>query len=431
MAITPFRRSIKADTKSTGRGKGRKGLFYEKLTIPKDIPTPILVIDAQYPDPNPSAEEVEIDQTTGRPKPVMKPYYKARIHKRVVNANTPSARYYNTNCSAGWNAHNPQPCAGCAAMDRGDNTVTAPDVAAFTVIHLATYHKHPMIDRKTGGIVMKRDPQNPGPVMIDDECTGRTCNYCRTINNQPLIPDPKWPGFRAQDIETFFGKRRYLELGRGHLGNIGTIEGNLAGTCGHDGQLLVTESFTCPHCNAVVIDMSSDPREDAEIAEVTSHPYPCLQCQRPVLLNEVQYCPTCDAANPPREMLQLSWTERVLFLCREGENKSSQVVCKQHQSLQQFEQMTLPNGSNGKRLGDIISELAKPYDFSQVYAAKPVQEQMEDLGLATPGQVQSGPQNIQAGSGYGQGGYAQPQSQPQQPGPQPMQPMQRPHFGNN
>lgn len=428
MAITPFRRSIKADTKSAGKGKGRKGLFYEKLTLPKDHPTPILVIDAQYVDPNPSADEVEIDQATGRPRPVMKPYFKARIHKRVVNANTPSARYYNTNCSSGWNAHNPQPCAGCAAMDRGDNTVTAPDVAAFTIIHLATYHKHPMIDRKTGGVIMKRDPQNPGPVMIDDECDGRTCNYCRTINNQPLIPDPKWPGFQARDIETFFGKRRYLELGRGHLGDIGSVEGSVASTCGHDGTLLVTEGFDCPLCRARVIDMEHDPRGDEEIAEAVSHAYPCLQCQRPVFLSEVQYCPTCDSATPPREALQLSWTERVLWLCREGENKSSKVMLKQHQSLQQFEQQVLPNGSNGKRLGDIISELAKPYDFSQVYAPKSQQEQMEELGLA---ERSAQPQNMQAGSGYGQGGYSQATQQPAQPGPQAPQQMQRPHFGQS
>lgn len=461
MGMSPFRRSIKADTKRTG-GKGRKGNYYERWRVPQVNASPFVLINADYVDQNPSPEEIEVDAATGRPLEVKKPYYKRRVHKRVIAVQGGKKRVFESTCSAGFNPHAPQPCAGCNAIDQGDKTMGVSDVAVFGVVHLATYHRHPIVDRKTGGFVIKQNPQQgqSDMFMVDDECIGRTCNFCRILAGQPPIQDPQsrepFPNYRSQDIQTFFGKKRYLELGKNHLQHLMGWDATISSLCGNDGAQLITDGFSCPHCNTLVIDMGQDPRTDEQIMEAVSQPYPCMRCQRPVLLKEIISCEVCEQHN--RLPVQYSVMGRVLWGVRQGEDTASQLVLHRHESLQEFGARVPPQLlPQGKTFEQIVQELSIPYDFASTFATKPVSEQMKELELI-------GSQGPVSGTmpGYaGQGGYAQapvqgqhapqqgmapqyqqppiqspipgPQYQqptPAQPGPLPPPPMPHPNFGN-
>ena len=315
----PFRRSLQNDSKRSG-GKGRKGNFYEQLKLPQGTSTPILLIKAEYIDQNPAPEEIEIDAATGRPKEVKKEYFRFLEHTRVVMKNG-KERYPRTTCSAGSNPHAPQPCAGCAAIDQGDRSVSpAAYQTVMGVVHLALYHKHPLIDRGTGGLVMKQAYGNrpAEPMMIDNECEGRTCNFCRVQRGEAPIIDPQnpWPNYRPQDIQTFFGKRRYLKMGKNHLQALIGWDVTISSLCGNDGSQLITDGFKCPTCQSLVIDMSNDTRTDDQIKDAVSRPYPCLRCNRPVFLEEVNGCEVCEAAN--RQPAVHSMFSRVLWAMRQG-----------------------------------------------------------------------------------------------------------------
>jgi hypothetical protein len=421
MVMSAFRRSVKADTKRTG-GKGGKWVGFERLRLPIDVPTPFLPINAVYVDPNPSPEEMEIDAATGRAKEVTKFYFKVRKHKRQVMING-KERYPESVCSAGWNPHSPQPCAGCAAIDQGDKSVGVSDVVVIGVAHLAVYHRHPKIDSKTGGIVMKQNQQQgkqPEPVTYDEECTGRACNYCRIVAGQPLVQDPQkapFPQYRPQDIQTFFGKRRYLELGKNHLMNLGGWDSTISSLCGNDGSQLITDGFKCPTCQTLLVDMSQETRTDAQIQEVVAKPFPCMRCQRPVLLEEVVACEICEQNG--RQPRQFGLTDRVLWGMRQGENTSSQLVLHRHESVQEFFTRVPAHLLGGKTPDQLLADLTKPYDFAAMFAPKPIGEQMRELELTgQPGPV---PNQVMPGYGQPQGYQQAPQGYPQQP-PQYQQP---------
>lgn len=420
MVMSSFRRSVAADTKKKG-GKGGKGAWYDRFRLPNTQPgAPICIVRAEYQDPSPSPEQIEVDPATGRPKPVINPYYKFRKHIRALKQGGGRDLIMDANCSAGYDPHNPQPCVGCFAVDSGDKSVKVSDAFNFTIVHLAYYHGHPLIDRDKGGIVMKND--NSGPVMITTECEGRTCNFCRVLQGQPPLPpqqgkDP-WPGYDPRSLTTVFGKRRYLELGKGHLSDLEGIDQVVSAQCGNCRSQLTTDGFACPHCNTLIIDMANDPRSDEQIAADAVRPYPCMRCQRPVLLREIVSCDTCSAQNA--QPLQLSVFDVVFFGMRQGEGTNSHVTQGlPHRTIEEFAKSVDPNFLGGKTLRQYIGELAKPYDFDEICKPLSLQDQSVRLKLPMPagvGMMQPGFQ--------GQPQYAPAQQFVQQPGQmfQPMQP---------
>ena len=414
-----FRRSVAADTKKKA-GKGGKA-WYDKYRLPKEQPgTPLIVINGKHVDPSASPEQQMVDPTTGQAMPVINPYFKLRVHKRVLNKNRPDEWFADDVCSQGHNQYAPQPCVGCFAIDSGDKSVSVADAFAFTIVHLAYYHGHPLLDRDKGGIVMKND--NSGPVMIQTECSGRTCNFCRVLSGQPPLPplqgQTAWPGFDPRSLTTTFGKRRYLELGSGHLSDIEGIDRVVSAQCGNCRSQLTTDGFACPTCNTLIIDLANDPRSDDQVAQDALRPYPCTRCNRPVLLREIVSCDSCASQNA--QALQLSLFDVIIFGMRQGEGTKSHVTQGlPHKTIEDFARTVDPNFLGGKSLRDYIADLAKPYEFEEVLKPRSLQEQATRLKLAMP-----------AGAGGQQGGqgYQQYAGQPQQQQPQyaPAQQIQQP-----
>jgi hypothetical protein len=416
MVMTSFRRSLKAETKKTG--KGGKGFWRERWRLPTTHPTPMLFMDASYVDPNPAPEQVEVDPQTGRPKEVRHAFFKVRKHRRRIPKNG-GEWFADEICSAGYDPHNPQPCSGCYWMDQGDKSLTVSDYFLFGAIHLAPYHGHPVLDEKNN-IMMKKD--GSGWVINFAECEGRQCNYCRTLAGVALVPDNNWPNWQQNHISTIFGQRRYLEIGKGHLANLESWDNTVSSMCSNCNSQLITDGFKCPRCHNRVIDMATDPRTDEQILEAAAHQHPCMYCNCQVLLIEEVSCDACEARGGQGAPYPFFGT--VLHALREGEKMKSQMVLRRFETLSSFERTvmgqqlmfgaTIGQICQGKSLQQIVQELDKPYDFPEMMKPKDLREQAKRLELEPPPSA-GGQQSVySAPGGFQPYGAGQQQQQNQQ-----------------
>lgn len=435
MGMSAFRRSAMSNSQQKKSGGGG-GNWYESYRLPQDEATPFVLVNAEYIDPNPSADRLEMGPN-GQPLPVKNAFYKYRVHNRktVVNG---KERYLNETCSQGYDAHNPKPCAGCMAMDMGDKSVGISDKFVFALVHLVPYHRHPQIDYQTGKY--KTDKEGK-PYFTFSECEGRTCNFCRILSGQHPVKRKEdkydFPSYNPADVSTEFGHRRYIEIGKSHLSNLEAWDAAITNQCSAHitdqagnvlarcGSQLTSESWNCPTCNNVVINMANDPRTDEEIAQAVANPYPCLNCQKTVFLQEESSCDSCAQAG--RAMLQLGLFDVVLWGKRHGEGTKSQLVLNKFQTVDEF-QKTLPPGIvsllQGKTVYDVVKDLGKPYDFDKFLSPRPLDEQMKrlNLNLNMAGNQQSvygSPAQGPAPTGFVPPWQDQPQGQVQAPPPPP------------
>lgn len=470
MGTSTFRRSTKAEKKA-GSGKGQRGNWRESFRLPKAAATPICLIAGDYVDPDPSPDLVEIDVQTGQPLPVKLKYFKWLRHRvKAINKSSGGARFLDEPCARGWDKHNPQLCAGCFAMESGDKRVTLNTAFSIGLVHLALYHRHPVWDFKNNTWVTFKDNTL---VMQDTECYGKTCNFCRYLSGQPLTlrPGDSWPQYDPQTMSLVFGSRRYLELGTGHLGDLGEWDKQVSSQCGGiayvrnpDGSLMLNQAgqhivkgrcgaflsvdgYACPSCNNMIINAEADPRPLPELDELVQKKYPCHHCGRPVFLREVNSCDACGNATVNNVF------DGVIFGQRQGEDTQSHMVMVGFQTIEDYES-TLPqeirNLYAGKSLRNRIEELSKPYNFEDLYKAKAPDAMAKRLEIALPpgfggapvyptqpGQVQQ-PQYGQAPqypTAAPQPQYAQapaftPYATPTGPGPAPFVPPAKPNFGN-
>jgi hypothetical protein len=400
-----FRRSVQADTKK--KGGGGKRSFFEKFRLDKDVISPILLIRGEYVDHFPAADVAAIDPSTGQPMAVKTPYKKFRKHLRSFG----QKKFRDEICSAGNEPHNPQPCVGCLAMDTGDKSINLNDYFALGIVHLAYYHGHPYLDRQTNQFKVKQD--NSGYSMAYDECGGRVCNFCRTIQGQPPVlqqGDEPWPLYPQGSITTVFGRRRFMELGKNHLMDVLGWDETLSKLCGTCRSEMFIDGFACDFCKTMVINMSTDQRTDDQIKEVVAHPCPCPNCGRATYLNEVSACENCEAQGHPG--LSIGVFDVVVFGTKKGEQTGSHLEFgpRQFSTLEEFGRTIDPRFLGGKSFQEYITEMAKPYDFDEMLAPRSLQEQSKTLELPMPG--------APGGVGYAPyGGGAQYGGAPGQPPP--------------
>lgn len=419
MIVSSFRRSMYTEAPKRGGGNGPKGNWREQLKL-QETATPFIIIEGQYPDPNPSEREAQAAGIgpDGRPNPVTKAFFRVQKHKTKTMRNG-RPFFPDEVCSAGWDRHNPQPCAGCQEQNNGNKDVSLSEVYAFGIIHLVPYHTHPMWDSRNRQFVMKRD--GSGPFMTETACTGRTCNFCRVLSGHPPVVQNGefWPGYDPRSIGTKFGGRRYMEMGKGHLGNLMAWGDTIASKCANldpsTGSScrspLRPVGFDCPDCGSVVIDLQTDTRTDKQVVDAVSSPYPCMTCRSPKWLKQAFLCDRCDARDLDPTQFQFYGT--VLYGARRGEGKNSTLHLDEFQSLQEFESRNhglYANILQGKTIQQVIEEMTKPYDFASLFAPRPIEEQRRRLGIFGTGPDGQAPQQ-----GYQQPYQQQYQSYPQGP----------------
>jgi len=469
MALSTFRRNTKSETKKQG-GKGLRGNWREQFRLPKVAPTPFVLIKGEYTDPDPDPEVIEVGPQ-GQAMPVIVAYWKWLKHRLKTMTQTGKQRFIDEPCSRGWDKHAPQPCAGCAAQDAGDKRITLSETYSIGLAHLAVYHRHPLVDPKKGPI-MKKD--NSGPVLVDSECLDKQCNFCRVAAGQTpvLQPNEFWPQYDPKSIIPVFGSRRYMELGKGHLGDLGEWDKQIGSRCGgvayvrnpdgsyvlnQQGQaipkgrcnaFLDVDGYVCSLCGNMLINAEQDPRPLEQLEQLAMAKYPCHYCQRQVFLKEVNSCSSCGQAMTAGLFDGVLWGQRV------GEDTQSHLVLVQFDTIDDYEANLHPSYRQllqGKPLKERLQELCQPYSFSELYKPKSLEDQAKRLELS--GQMQYGaygapaqqmqpqqfvpgyaqPTPYQGGQPYPQPtvpGYTPYGNQQGTPQPPPFQPPVKPNFGN-
>lgn len=440
MSASPYRRAIVAETKKRS-GKGGKGNWRERLRPPKDHATPLLLIAGDYRDRTPAdANTPMMLSTTGQPLEMVLPYFPYEKHVRNLPSSSNAKRIADEVCSRGSHQHQPMPCVGCSAIEAGDRSLKLSDAFAVGLFHLVPYHGHPIVDRTTNTYLVKKEGQDAGKyVMGYDECLGRSCNYCRLMRGeQPYLQQGESFPYYAKDLTTVFGHRRYLDIGKNGLQDILGWDISISSTCfgpgflrhpqtgqfildpatnqqiptGICGNQLTTVSWNCSVCNSMLIDMSTEPRSDAELQAITMDPHPCFHCQRPVDLVEIVQCDVCRQAR----QVNVFSGEVVVWVKRQGEGTASHMVLDStghppFESLDSFlanpnnvHQALLPQGKTAKEL---VIDMAKPYDFEELMKPRDLASQSKRLELPVPPQFQQGQQQQ----------FAQPGAYGAPPGP--------------
>jgi hypothetical protein len=382
MGISPFGRGVNSEVNKKGfSGKfsksGGKKFWFDKWRLPQGNPAPFVIVSGDYVDPNPSPDQIELDSVSGQPKPVKNTFFKLTKHKRKLLKNG-KEEYRESICSEGHDPHNPQPCAGCMAQNTGDKSVSKTEQFLFTIVHLHPYHTHPLVDRETGGFVKKKAENGGGFVIIETECSGRICNFCAILKGKP-VSDPAFPKFNQSDIGTILGKRRYLEVGKGHLSNLAGWDTSIRSQCGECKSVLDLMGYACGTCNSMTINAETDTRTDGELEDAVSRPYPCPSCKRATLHKEVVGCQVCESNG--KVPTQHSLFGVVLWGSRQGEGTKSQLMLARFETLDEHNAKVPKQLLNGRTVAQIVEEVGKPYNFSEVMVPESVQEQAQRLDL--------------------------------------------------
>jgi hypothetical protein len=472
MGTSTFRRSTKSERKQGG-GKGQRGNWRESYRLPKAAPAPFCLIAGDYVDPDPSPDIVEIDVQTGQPLPVKLKYYKWLRHRMKGVSQQGKARIIDEPCARGWDKHNPQTCAGCFAIESANKAIGLGLAYSIGLVHLAVYHKHPVWNQNDSKWVTFKE--NGTYVMADTECTGKTCNFCRFLSGQPLLlrQNEFWPQYDPKMLSLVFGSRRYLELGSGHLGDLGEWDKQVGAVCGGTawarnadgtyvtnaqgaaipigrcGAFLSVDGYACPTCNTMLINAETDPRSLQELDDLAQKKYPCHICQRPVFMKEIDSCEQCGQA------VVNDLFDGVIWGQRQGEDTSSHMVNVKFETIEDFESKLPPDIRQllgGKKLRERIEELSQSYNFADLYKPKAPEAMAKRLEITLPpgfggatqphGYSQPAPQQPYGQPqqpAYGQHPYQQqppvvpaytPYATPSGPGPAPFVPPQKPNFGN-
>jgi hypothetical protein len=461
-----FRRSVQAETSKKKGGKGGRGNWRERMKLPQEAPTAFIIQSHEFLDKHPPSDMIEIDPTTGQPLPVKNPYYKYIKHTRKVAAGPGKNPFYREQpCSAGDDPHNPQPCVGCMAMDRQDPSVKRGDSYNVGIVHLALYHKVPAIDPEKGQLKRK----DGSDILNDYECLGADCNYCRVLRGEaPVLKGNEFfPQLHPQSIQTVFGGRRYLEVGSGHLGDLGSWMKQVEMKCGGTRQAkdpqgtpyltrcnsqLTVDGYTCSTCNSPVVDKQHVPPTPEGREEILGKKVACYNCKRPTFVKPHYACSVCGNA------VVNSLFDGVAWGMRQGEGTNSHMTLVQFDTLEDFDNTIPPQYKallGTTSLKDRIAELNVQYDFEAMNQPKSLDEQAKAFGYdlkqlmgnqggysapqqqfqpyGTPPAQQQAPQAPSAPQyqPYGAPQAPGPQYQtPQGPGPIPFIPPTKPNFGN-
>lgn len=281
-------------------------------------------------------------------------FYSARTNKSFIT-------------SAEWTLVNGRPertggeCLGWDEFDRetaegveqSHRTVSRRLMHAFNGIHLDWYHDVP-VERDGKVLVYENGPHKGEQITNKQQCTGRKCDYC------------------AAKLPKSFGKKIHWSMGLGHLNNlVGAID-EIEKDCANCGGIGTIEKITCDceECGQPVISVSdfdlSNEKQAAEYYRITGSPYKCRCGHVGWLLTQLECSNTAAKCKDPKP--------RSLFDCdievkRQGEGASSTVqVVRWTPTV----------------LSEDLMEMAKPYNFSEIFSPDPMNIQAEILGIRNP-----------------------------------------------
>lgn len=256
-------------TRGASRSRSRRGRSYRN---PKGVYDyfrldsawqTIRIIEGEY-------KQTVFDAHTGEVDEDVLPYYSIDQHWDPVKR-----RY--RNCSAGPNEFNPEPCVGCS-IDKDSGNDTRRPYFVFTILHLAWYHKTPLMEKDNPNKIRRK--KDGKPVMVDRLCEGRNCPMC------------------ASGDEKFFGKRLHWKVGTGHFDQLKAKAEELNATC-RCGEEIRHIKFECPICESTLVDLDQDTTlTDKDVWHIRENGYHCETCGHMVDVLAVPECTGCESPDP-------------------------------------------------------------------------------------------------------------------------------------
>lgn len=238
-------------------------------------------------------------------------------------------------------------------VERNHRTVSLRLMHAFNGIHLDWYHMVPV--ERDGKPVYYENGKLKGQQILNREpCTGRKCDYC------------------AAKLPKVFGKKVHWSMGFGHLQNLAGAIDEIEKDCASCNGVGTIEKITCDceECGAPVITVAdfnmADEKQSNEYYQITGSPFKCKCGHTGWLLTQLECNNSEKVCQDPKP--------RSIFDCdidvkRQGENASSTVqIVRWTPTI----------------LSQELIEMAKPYNFAEIFAPDPLDIQAEILGIKNP-----------------------------------------------
>lgn len=352
-----FRNSVMGERKEKG-GKGWRGSYRDRLDIPKDEATPILLLRGKYED------------TRGKQTGELA-YYPHTVHSLKLAAAGPGS-YREIPCAG-------KECVGCYAKDGGDPRVTTRDKFALNVLHLSIYRKEPIKD-KDGKVVTYsedgKDHRRGDVVMGWNEVTGRK-------DRKDIAANPA-AAIASGDVSLY--RRKYLDLGRNHLEALMAVDELASKLCFCGGNLAPT-AFHCESCDELLCDVENSNMTAKQVNEYSSSRQRCASCGHLGFTKIITICDSCEEPSP------MSVFDVVAYVRKHGENTASTIMVEKIVPLTEF---TLADDNALVKDWEVGAEGVTPvwadnvagsmtqFDFEQVFAASDSQYVSSLLGINNP-----------------------------------------------
>lgn len=324
-------RSGLAKTKTDGKKKFKGGNFFwrDRLKLEKE-PVTLMFMPSEYPNFSSDGEKV-------------------LFYSWPKHTVTRGEDYFRTFACSSEGGKND--CVGCHLQySLRDKGVVLRDVFHFSVVILEWFYRVPALGADKKPLLNKN-----GEVVYNLE---------QPLNNKQKI---EW----SSKFDKVFGKRAYLEMGKGHLSHILDIADQVGSTC-HCGGNLQIATYCCGVCESTILDMDTTELDPKEVQALVSSAVRCGECGYTDLPTPKVVCDSCDTPSP------VSLTEVALTLSKTGEGTSSAIVSKSIVPLSEFnvpidnQPVAIFSGSKEKPVlwNENIEPLLVQYDFAAMFKSE-------------------------------------------------------------
>lgn len=382
-----FRRSVLGERQGK-QSKGWRGGFRDRLDLPKEEATPILLMRAEYEDTRPD----QIRSNGGTPP--IKSYFPHIVHSLKLAASGPGS-YRELPCAG-------NDCVCCYAKDGGDARVTTRTKFAMNVLHLSLYRKEQLKDKNGQALRYDRDGEHHragDPVMGWTEVVGR--------KDKKQIENNIDAELRSGNVTMY--RRKYVDVGSGHLENLMLIAEMAAKRCFCGGNLAPT-AFHCEKCDECLCDVENSNLTPKQVNEFAMSRQRCGACGHNGLSKIITICDSCDEPSP------MSVFDVVAYVRKHGEGTNSTVICEKIVPLTEFQ---LANGdyliaelaadAEGQMVPvwtEAVKDSMVQYDFEQVFEPVDAAYQASILKIPNPFDRGNGGGNAGGEPAQGARGYA-------------------------
>lgn len=312
-----LRRSVRGERKKK-TGKGWKGNWRDRLTISKDYAMPILLCPGEYDEPR----EDKIGENDGVP-----PVNHYFVHPSHAYKQATGNAFRMWRCACGYNGEGD--CLGCYRAEHGDKRVGGRrDTFSINALHIGLYEKAAVKDKDGKTVRYSEDTENAkagDPVMAWQEIT-KARDKKEALNDIDA---------KLEEGSVALFRKKYIEVGSGHLDNLMQIDELASKRCACGGELTPTR-FSCESCGEVLCDIEDSNMEPKDVLRYSDERQRCPECGH---LGFTEAEVMCDECSDPRP---LTCFNVVALVRKAGEGTKSTIFVDKIIPLDEYQ---LPDGS--------------------------------------------------------------------------------------